>query len=128
MDLAIPYSCVSSPTSPRVPQGGCNSPTLFLVSINDLEAELPRGLKAALCADDLVRWYTEKHATTATYRMQQALDVLQEWARTWCVSINEEKSSTTLFTLSNKQKAGKLKLGDSTLQQAEEATLPGSDL
>ena len=57
--------------------------------------------------------------------MQQALDVLQEWAHTWCVSINKEKSSTTLFTHSNKQKAGKLKMGDSTIQQAEEATYLG---
>ena len=37
-----------------VPQGGVISPTLFLVFINDLVYELPRGVKAALYADDLV--------------------------------------------------------------------------
>ena len=89
-----------------VPQGGVLSPTLFLVFINDLVSELPRGIKAALYADDLVIWSKEEHPSTATYRMQQAANRLNAWAEKWCVSINKEKSSTTLFTLSTKQKAG----------------------
>ena len=104
-----------------VPQGGILSPTLFLV-INDLVAELPRGVKAVLYADDLVLWCKEEHATTATYRMQQALDQLATWAERWCVSINMDKSSAMLFTLSNKQKAGNIKLGDTPLTVEEEAT------
>ena len=57
-----------------VPQGGVLSPTLILVVINDLVSELPRGVKAALYADDLVLWCNEKHASTANYRIQQAID------------------------------------------------------
>ncbi len=86
-----------------VPQGGVLSPTLFLLFINDLVSELPRGVKAALYADDLVLWCKEEHATTATYRMQEAIDKLTAWAEDWYVMINKEKSSTTLFTLSSKQ-------------------------
>ena len=37
-----------------IPQGGVLSPTLFLLFINDLVSELPKGIKAALYADDLV--------------------------------------------------------------------------
>ena len=97
-----------------VPQGGVLSPTLFLIFINDLIQELPKGIYAALYADDLVMWCKEEHATTATYRMQQAADRLVSWAEEWCVAINKEKSSTTLFTLSTKQNAGPIKLGDTT--------------
>ncbi len=41
-------------------QGGILSPTLFLLFINDLD--LPRGVNAALYADDLVLWYFEEFA------------------------------------------------------------------
>ena len=55
-----------------VPQGGVLSLTLFLLFINNLVAELPKGVKAALYADDLVLWCKEEHASTATCRLQQA--------------------------------------------------------
>ena len=90
-----------------VPQGGVLSPTLFLVFVNDLVSELPRGVQAALYADDLVLWCKEEHATTAKYRMQQAIDKLSAWAEDWCVTTNKDKSCTTLFTLSSTQRAGK---------------------
>ena len=108
-----------------VPQGGVLSPTLFLLFINDLVSELPRGVKAALYADDLVLWCKEEHASTATYRMQQAADMLHGWAEDWCVSVNRDKSSTTLFTLSPKQKARPIKLGNTPLKEDEEATYLG---
>jgi len=53
--------------------------------------------------DDLVLWCSEEHATTATYRMQQAADQLSAWAEEWYVQVNTDKSCTTLFTLSPKR-------------------------
>lgn len=108
-----------------VPQGGVLSPTLFLVFINDLVSELPKGVHAALYADDLVLWCKEEHASTATYRMQRAMDTLAAWAEDWCVTINKEKSSTTLFTLSTKQRAGKVMLAGTPLKEEDEATYLG---
>ncbi|KAK7087559.1 hypothetical protein V1264_021593 [Littorina saxatilis] len=108
-----------------VPQGGVISPTLFLIFINDLLPELPKGVKAALYADDLVMWCTEEHSTTATYRLQLAADKLAAWADDWCVKINLEKSTTTLFTLSPKQKPGVIKLGDTPLRNDDEPTYLG---
>ena len=108
-----------------VPQGGVLSPTLFLIFINDLIKVLPKGIHSALYADDLVMWCKEEHATTASYRMQEAANKLTEWADQWNVSVNKEKSSTTLFTLSTKQTSRPIKLGDSTLTCEDEATYLG---
>jgi hypothetical protein len=82
-----------------VPQGGVLSPTLFLIFIDDLVAELPHGIKVALYADDLVMWCIDKYATTATKRLQRAVDALKRWTDKWCITINTEKSSTTLYII-----------------------------
>ena len=108
-----------------VPQGGVLSPTLFLLFINDLVSELPKGVKAVSYADDLVMWCKEEYATTATYRMQLAADQLNSWTEKWCVAVNKDKSSTTLFTLSPKQKAGTITLGGTPPKKDEEATYLG---
>ena len=107
-----------------VPQGGVLSPTLFILFINDVVKELPKGVKAALYADDLVMWCTEEHAATATYRMQMALDKLSAWTDKWCLQINKDKSAATLFTLTA-QKAGKMTLGNQPLQEIDEQTYLG---
>ncbi|KAK7093030.1 hypothetical protein V1264_008689 [Littorina saxatilis] len=108
-----------------VPQGGVLSPSLFILFINDIVAELPRGVHAALYADDLVLWCSEEYATTATYRIQIALESVAAWAESWCVTINREKSTATLFTLSTKAKPGKLTLGNTTLKYEDQQTYLG---
>ena len=86
---------------------------------------MPQRTTAALYADDLVVWCKEEYASTATYRIQLAADRIQAWAEKWCVTINKEKSATTLFTLSTKQKAGIVKLGDTPLREDQEARYLG---
>jgi len=70
-------------------------------------------------------WCKEEYPSTATYRMQQAVNNLKEWTDKWCLTINKEKSSTTLFTLSTKHKAGTINLGDTPLKEDGEATYLG---
>ena len=101
-----------------VPQGDVLSPTLFLVFTNDLVSELHRGVNAALYADDLVLWCTEEHASTANYSIQQDIDQLTAWTEDWCVTVNKNKSSTTLFTLSPKKQASPIKIGTHTLESS----------
>ena len=108
-----------------VPQGGVLSPTLFILFINDVVADLPKGIHAALYADDLVLWCAEEYATTATYRMNLALEKLSTWTQKWCVTINKEKSAATLFTLSSKASTGKLMLDDKELKVVDEQTYLG---
>ena len=108
-----------------VPQGGFLSPTIFILYINDLLQELPKGINVALYADDLVLWTTEEYASTATHRMQLALDNLTAWARDWCITINREKSSATLFTLSTKQQSKGLMMGEIPLRFEDQQTYLG---
>ncbi|BFZ13185.1 hypothetical protein BsWGS_16224 [Bradybaena similaris] len=105
-----------------VPQGGVVSPTLFLIYINDLIAELPHGMKVAMYADDLVIWCTNDQATVATKMLQRAVDALNVWANKWCVNINIDKCSTTFFTLSTKQKAGNIKINGIPLREDKQST------
>ena len=104
-----------------VPQGGVLPPILlFILYMNDLIPELPKGLHTALYVDDLVLWCTEEYATTANYRMPIALDKVVTWAKQWCVTINREKTTGTLFTLSPKIPPGRLTLDDTLLKIEEQ--------
>jgi hypothetical protein len=85
-------------------------------------SELPIEVQAALHTNDLVLCCKEEHAAAAKYRLQQAIDKLNAWAYDWCVTIIKEKSSTTLFTLSAKQRAGKVLMGSTPLAEVDEAT------
>ena len=108
-----------------VPQGGVLSPSLFLLFISDLVSELPKGVEAALYADNLAIWCKEEYATTATYRMQLAVNKLNSWTEKWCVAVSKDKSSSTLFTLSPQQKVGIITLDGAPLKEDEEATYLG---
>ena len=61
----------------------CRPRSSVIIFINDMVAELPKGVHAALYADDMVLWCSEGYATNATYRMQLALDKVTPWARDW---------------------------------------------
>ena len=54
-----------------------------------------------------------------------AADKLNSWTEKWCVAVNKDKSSTTLFTLSPKQNPGTITLGGTPLKEDEEATYLG---
>ena len=108
-----------------VPQGGVLSPTLFILFINDLVSEIPKGVQAALYADDLVLWCTEDYASTATYRMNMALERVSTWTERWCVTINRDKTTGTLFTLSPKETVKKLAMGTTTIKMEDQQTYLG---
>ena len=87
--------------------------------------ENPSILKPVLYADDLVLWYKEEHVSTTNYRIQQAIDQLTAWTEDWCVTVNKDKSSTTLFTRSPKKQVSPIKIGTHTLKEEYEATYSG---
>jgi hypothetical protein len=82
-----------------VPQGVVLPPALFIHYLNDLAPKLPKGVHAARYADDLVLWCSEEYATTATYRMQKALNKSQN-GKTTGASPSTKKSHQLHFSLS----------------------------
>lgn len=102
-----------------VPQGGVLSPTLFLAYINDISNSFPARVHTSSFADDLAIWTCEEHISVANNRIQQALSVLEEWSKTWLVNISEEKTTCTVFSLSNKKQPAKLVLNGKLLRREE---------
>lgn len=99
-----------------VPQGGVLSPTLFLIFIKDILDQMPKKVRGAVYADDLVLWCSEEHFTTANYRLQQALIVLETWTKSWLVKVNEQKTTYSIFSLSNQDPRINLQINGHTLQ------------
>ena len=86
-----------------VPQGSALSPTLFSIFVNDIQSTIPKGVKAALYADDLALWATEEHIGTAKIRLQEALNKLDAWTKDWLMKANAQKTTFTIFSLSTKK-------------------------
>ena len=111
-----------------VPQGGVISPTLFIIFINDITANLSRHISRALHADDLAMWNASELTQTATIRMQEALNKTCKWAKDWGVTINSQKTVASLFSLSNSKEKIKLKINNQQIPQEETPTYLGIKL
>ena len=68
-----------------VPQGTVLDPLLFLIFINDLPDNLNSSAK--LFVDDCLL-YREVNTTSDTYKLQEDLDMLQEWESKWQIAFN----------------------------------------
>ena len=62
-----------------IPQGSVLSCTCFLVAINDIEKDLPRGVGRTLYVDDFTIYYRARRITTARRQIQIALRKIEEW-------------------------------------------------
>ena len=77
-----------------VPQGSVLGPVLFLVFINDLDA----GISSSILkfADD-TKLFSEVNSVADAERLQQDLNKLQEWAKTWQMQFNASKCKVIHF-------------------------------
>lgn len=100
-----------------LPQGGVLSPTLFTIFVNDIFDIMPRRINATMYADDLAIFCTEETIETAGFRMQDALEALDKYAKKWHVKVSESKTKYTIFSLSTKIKAPRLEIKQKRLQE-----------
>lgn len=84
------------PIEAGVPQGSVLAPMLFNIYVSDLPA-LP-GASMALYADDTAILVTSRSVEIVERRLQEYLEILQEWYSKWRIKVNTEKSSAILFT------------------------------
>ena len=121
---------LSKKRTPRqgVPQGGVLSPGLFLIFILDILHRMPKNIQGAIYADDLALWSSEEYITIANYRLQQALQVIESWTRSWLVKVNEKETTFTTFSLSNQKHSVHLKLNGQTLLKEDTPTYLGVTL
>ena len=73
----------------------------------------------------MVLWCSEEYITTANYRMQQALEVLEIWTQKWSVKVNSTKTTYIVFSLSPKEQKVTLRLGNQTLNAEDNPTYLG---
>ena len=98
-----------------IPQGGVLSPTVFLTFIKDITDKLLKNVQEAIYADDFALRFSEEYASTANYRLQLALQVMETWTRSWVVKINEKETTYTIFSLSTQQHKVKLQISSEEL-------------
>ena len=82
-----------------LPQGSVISPTLFLIMINDLFSHGPNAtqIKHSLYADDVAFWCTHNNLNEGIKQAQNALNQIQQWCRTWGLTISTSKSVAVIF-------------------------------
>ena len=85
----------ASPVTSGVPQGTVLGPLLFLAYINDLPLAVSSHIR--LFADDCIVYRTINNASDAT-SLQQDLNRLQEWEKTWQMTFHPEKCQVLRVT------------------------------
>ena len=110
-----------------VPQGGIISPTLFIIFIDDICDHLSH-IPWVLHADDLALWTKAEQVTTTAIRMQEAMNLISDWAKEWLVMINRTKTEATCFSLSPKREEFILQIKGQEIHQQDTLTYLGVKL
>ena len=108
-----------------VTQGGVLSPTLFFDFISDIVRGMPCKVLGTMYAEYRGLWCSEEHLTTANYRLQQVLNILEGWTKRWLVRINPRKTTYTISSPLTKEQKANLHINGQTLLADDNPTYLG---
>ena len=81
-----------------VPQGSVLGPVLFILFVDDITKDLPRGAHASLYADDLAIWSSSPDPLKASSIVHSSLNVLETWSNLWRLPLNPKKYESSFFS------------------------------
>ena len=81
-----------------VPQGSVLGPVLFILFVDDITKDLPRGAHASLYANDLAIWSSSPDPLKASSVVQSSLTVLETWSNLWRLPLNRKKCESSFFS------------------------------
>ncbi len=79
------------------PQGSSLSPLLYLIMVNDFP-KLSQFTSDAFFADDCTVWRSGTNLSQIVFHLQNDLDLISDWCRSWGLTINTEKTTGIIFT------------------------------
>lgn len=115
----------SRPIESGVPQGSVLGPFLYTLYTADLPER--ENVQTATFADDTAVLAVHSDPVQASLNLQESLDNISNWSKTWRIKISEEKSSHITFTL-NRNYCPPVTLNNNQLPQVTEVKYLGMHL
>ena len=117
----------SAPVASGVPQGTVLGPLLFLIYINDIDANLSKNTKLRLFADDSFLYRTIK-SPSDSIQLQKDLEMLQIWEKHNKTEFHPDKCKVIRFTNKIKFIHSKYKIHNIVLEEQNSAKYLGVTL
>lgn len=96
------YSNVA-PVDNGTPQGSVCSPVLFDIMINDIFENVEENIGKSLYADDGALWVRGRNLKYLQRKMQQAIEMVEEWANRWAVKMSVAKTQVICFAKTHRE-------------------------
>ena len=93
-----------------LPQGSAISPLLFIIFINDIGVDLHPDTIASLFADDTAIGRQGGNHEELKNLMQEEVNKILEWAVTWKMEINKDKTKAMVFSSSKEDREWDIEL------------------
>ena len=87
----------SFPLENGVPQGSVLSGTLFTLAINDINSDLPVGVKNNLYMDDFAIYYSASRIKHAERVINKSITKIDEWASSVGFKFSINKTQSIIF-------------------------------